>query len=101
MVSQSVNTEYFLCIYTYLQTPTDFRAGNLHITGPDYSMDWSLCIDLNTRQDYEHPPTFKYAKIKLTKGATLLEENTTILPKYNFYFSYIFREGMPMFPNLI
>lgn len=100
MVSQSVNTEYFVCIYTYLQTPTDLRAGNLHITGPYYIMDWSLSIDLNTRQDYEHPPKFKYAKIKLTKGATLLDESTTILLKDNFYSSYVFRKGMPIFLNL-
>lgn len=46
MVSQSVNTEYFVCIYTYLQTPTDWRAGNFHITGPYCVMDWPLSIDL-------------------------------------------------------
>lgn len=47
------------------------------------------------------PPKFKYAKIKLTKGATLLDESTTILLKDNFYASYVFRKGMPIFLKLI
>lgn len=71
MVSQSVNTEYFVCIYTYLQTPTDLTAGNLHITGPCYIMDWSLSIDLNTRQDYEHPPKFN-SQDKANQGGYII-----------------------------
>lgn len=79
MVSQSVNTEYFICTYTYLQTPTDLRAENLHITGLCCIIGRSFSIDHNIKQKYEQPPEFKYAKINLTKGATLLDENTTIL----------------------